>query len=236
MNTHDNYNFNLLPDNAKVYLYPDGHGRVVYCEGGFGGSHATQKRVKALEDKDGGQGGQKRAKTKLRDLCRCNRFDLFFTLTLDQQRVDRYSYSEVYRKLRVWLDNRVRRRGLKYVLVAEHHKDGAIHFHGLCTDVLRREDSGHKDSRGRVVWHLPEWTLGYTTAVLLDGDYARVCSYISKYITKGSDRVGGRWYYSGGVLLRPEVSDACLDPADVPETAYRFVPDGASREYAVWSF
>ena len=229
-------NIDILRDNAKIYQYPDGHGRVVYCEGGFPESGKPREpRKPKSEDSEGG-GGQKRAKTKLRDLCRCNAFSIFFTLTLDGEKINRYDFPIVYKKLKNWLDNRVRRKGLKYVLVAEHHKDGAIHFHGLCNDVLPRSDSGHKDKAGRTVYSLPDWPLGFSTAVQVDGDYRRVCNYVSKYITKGAVKVGGRWYYSGGELARPEESMAFLDLADVPPGAFRFVPDGACKEWAVWEF
>lgn len=58
------------------------------------------------------------------------------------EKVDRYDASAVTRKLNSWLDNQVRRKGLAYVLVAERHKDGAVHFHGFFNDALPVVDSG----------------------------------------------------------------------------------------------
>lgn len=75
-----------------------------------------------------------------------------------------------------------------------------------------------------MVWNLPGWSLGFTTALELVGDYRRAVSYVCKYIGKqqapdgaGVDKPGGRWYYSGGELERPQVELADLDPWEVRE-------------------
>ena len=105
------------------------------------------------------------------ELCACNDFDLFFTLTLNKELIDRYDYKAAVRKFGQWADNHVRRAGLKYVAVPELHKDGAIHFHGLCNSAGagRLVDSGKK-SRGQTVFYLPSRRLGYTTAIPLYGE------------------------------------------------------------------
>lgn len=150
---------------------------------------------------------KRRAKKAVYDLIACNSdLDYFVTLTLDPKKIDRYDYDLIYKKLRVWLDNRVRRKGLKYVLVAEYHKDKAIHFHALCNGgALKLADSGKTDSQGHKVYNLEDWTLGFTTAVKTYGkNRAALVNYVVKYITKSDAPVGGRWYYSGGNLARPE--------------------------------
>lgn len=179
---------------------------------------------------------QRRARTQVRDLAMCNEFRYFVTLTLDAQRVDRYDVKAVTRKLNQWLDNAVRRRGLKYVLVPELHKDGAVHFHGFFNDALRVEDSGTVippqggkprrprgdkqrqawlEGGGHVVFNLPQWTLGFTTAIELYGDYSAAVGYVCKYISKEQTKVGGRWFYHGGDLRTPDVSYDDRDIEDV---------------------
>ncbi len=152
--------------------------------------------------------GARRAKRRVYDLAACNDFDVFFTLTLDKAEIDRYDYKAIVRKLTYWLDNRVRRRGLRYLMVPELHKDGAIHFHGLAnSEAMRLEDSGHKDKKnGKPIYHVADWTLGFTTAEKLSGPYAAVCHYISKYVTKqaeGEGTIGGRYFFHGGDLQEP---------------------------------
>ena len=154
------------------------------------------------------QRSKRRAKAAVRDLAFSNDFRWFVTLTLSPEKVNRYDPKEVTRHLNHWLDNNVRRRGLKYVLVAEHHRDGAIHFHGFFNDVFDAVDSGHSDKLGHKIYNLPAWGWGFSTAIELYGDKHHAVGYVVKYITKAEEKVGGRWYYSGGALDRPIV-DYC---------------------------
>lgn len=171
---------------------------------------------------------KRRARVAISDLALSNEFRYFVTLTLDGAKVDRYDVREITRKLNNWLDNHVRRDGLAYVLVPERHKDGAVHFHGFFNDALPVVDSGTIDlgtgkprkprskaqreawlaGGGHVVYNLPAWTLGFTTAIELYGTRRAAVGYVCKYVTKAQEKIGGRWYYSGGDLRRPAV-DLC---------------------------
>ncbi len=154
---------------------------------------------------------QRRARVAVRDLGLCNDWEYFVTLTLDPARIDRYDPAEVVRHLNHWLDNRVRRDGLCYVLVPEHHRDGAIHFHGFFNGALAAVDSGHRDDGGHPIYNLPAWGWGFSTAIRLYGERAAAVGYCCKYIAKQQEKIGGRWYYSGGQLRRPEVSWSDVD-------------------------
>lgn len=171
---------------------------------------------------------KRRARVAVRDLGLCNDFRFFVTLTLDQTRINRYEPGEVLRHLNHWLDNNVRRKGLAYVLVPEHHKDGAIHFHGFFNDALEAVDSGHKDRQGHTVYNLPGWGWGFSTAIELYGERAAAVAYTCKYIAKAQEKIGGRWYYSGGKLKRPEIVWCDVDFQDVLTLADRepFMIDG----------
>ncbi len=127
------------------------------------------------------------------------------------------------KKLRVYLDNRVRRNGLIYVGVPELHKKGGFHFHFLTNDVLPlvysgtvirptggkpvKEETakrqGFKLEACRKVYNIEDWKLGFTTSIFTYGEREAVAAYIGKYITKSADKIGGRWYYSGGALKKP---------------------------------
>lgn len=148
-----------------------------------------------------------RARVNVFDLAVCNQFDLFCTFTYDPEQFDRTSYEETYGALRTWLSNRVQRRGLKYVAVPEYHRDGsAIHFHMLCnSDAVDLVDSGHRRG-GKRVYNIPSWTFGFSTAQYITGERSVdfVSKYVSKYMTKANGRkIGGRYYLSGGDLIRP---------------------------------
>lgn len=187
------------------------------------------------EEKPVSDRAQRRARAAVREIARCNRFSWFVTLTLDRQRIDRYDMRVVTKTLNQWLDNQVRRKGLAYVLVPERHKDGAIHFHGFFNDALEAVPSGHRDRQGHEVFNLPGWTLGFTAAIRLYGDYGTAVSYVAKYIGKQGDKPGGRWYYSGGALRRPEVLLCDLGPEDAPPEAYRFRVEAAGLGFAMWT-
>lgn len=212
---------------------------------------------------DGQDRAIRRAKAQVRDLALCTPFRWFVTLTLDASRVDRYDMAEITRHLNHWLDNQVRRRGLAYVLVPERHKDGAVHFHGFFNDALETVDSGtltgipgrKKPCKPRSmaqraqwleqgahpVYNLPGWSWGYTTAIELYGAYSKAVGYVCKYIGKGQgpegrpEKLGGRWYYSGGDLGRPEVDygDMPLTEAASWEGAYRFTVEDARMGFVL---
>lgn len=132
--------------------------------------------------------------------------DLFCTLTLDRAKISRTEWVEIVPRLSTWLDNKVRRNGLKYVLVPEHHKDGAIHFHGCMNSAaLRLEPSGIVD-KGQEVLNIVQWKYGFTTAKRIGGEQAdrvKVAKYVAKYMTKDFEMVGGRYYLHGGALVEP---------------------------------
>ncbi len=167
---------------------------------------------------------KKRAKKKLIDYILCNNFDLFATITINPEKLDSKNYSELMKKLKSFLDNRVRRNGLIYVGVPELHKNGGIHFHFLMnSEAVELVDSGTVKCDGKkkpikvatadrqnipldnrkTVYNIPSWKFGFTTAIMTDDNVQAVANYIGKYITKGTDKVGGRWYYSGGKLCKP---------------------------------
>ena len=174
----------------------------------------------------------RRARKELFLCAACNPdLDCFVTLTQAPDKVgDRYDYKESVRRLGRWLDNRVRRRGLKYIFVPELHQDGAVHWHGLCSSAaLRLVDSGHKDRRGRTIFNLEDWTVGFTTATLVS-DHLATCRYVTKYIAKGMQcgTIGGRYWLHGGRLAKPIVqlfdTEQPLPGAeayDVPEAGLR---------------
>lgn len=208
--THCNGRIKISPNGAVLEtLYTS---RPVFNWGGFEchkkDHFSVAKRGTANEQ------SRRRAYRKVFDYAACNEdvFDLFITLTLDKEMVDRYDIEKIYPKLKNFLDHRVQRKGLAYILVPELHKDGAIHFHGLINSAaVTLKDSGKRywkrntPSYGQKIYNITDWKLGFTTAVKLSGDYEDVCKYITKYVLKQSDggMIGGRYYYHGGDLKEP---------------------------------
>lgn len=232
--------------NSIIYVYPDGSQDIIaatspmFRESGWENIMEADKAAPEPAKREKGkrsdgadmQRSMRRARAKLRRLALANDFEYFVTLTLDGSKIDRYDGAAVVKALGRWADNMVRRHGLKYILVPELHKDGAFHFHGFFSGSgLKTVDSGIR-WEGREVYNLPQWTLGYTTAQRLYGDYHAAVGYCCKYIGKQQgQRPLGRWYYSGGALAEPEKLLADLDYRDI-EDAVEFAIPGVKIKVA----
>jgi hypothetical protein len=166
----------------------------------------------------------KRARDKVFEIASANKWDYMVTLTLDKEKINRYDKSEVLKLVSKWLDNKVQRRGLKYLIVPEYHKDGAIHFHGLFNDALdfvsaeRYKIRGNKkpiglstlrkygfkptDEQVQEVFNVKDFPYGFTTALKLDGNVTAVSLYMTKYITKDLKKIFGSYYKAGGKIAR----------------------------------
>lgn len=238
--------------------------RLCFRDGDFEASGEKQKRKRRDVDREGGAvdalRAVRRARARVREIALANGFDLLATLTTDREKVDRYDDKEVLRRFAKWAENQVQRYGMKYVIVPERHKDGAIHFHGLLRysdekglsesgtylvdgcDKPRRpsspSDAAEWEKNGaRIVYNLSRWRLGFSTAIYLDSNYQRTINYVLKYIGKELEegKIGGRYYYSGGKLEGPKVlycSLSCEDVQTLPG-AYDFVIEGVGK-YVLW--
>ena len=230
---------------AKIYSYSCGVQDIVASSApdfgakGWEESGANAKRCApagAHERKSSDPKGEdlersmRRARAKLRRLALANDFRWFVTLTIDPEKCDSFDGAAVVKKLNAWCSNMVQRKGLRYILVPERHKSGRIHFHGFFNDCVDAVDSGHMDRQGHKVYNLPQWSLGFTTAIELYDDYTKAVGYVCKYVGKQGEKPAGRWYYSGGDLREPEVTFAEISPAelaaDYPEQVFVFYPPG----------
>ena len=191
--------------NAKVSFYPDGRHKLLVASKPIFKEEGWEKpefREKVPKPKN--MGGEvrmdnvRRAQQTVFDISRLNSFDYFITWTLDKEKIDRYNPAEISRKLKKFLDHKVQRNDLKYLIIPEHHKDGAIHMHGLISGDLEMVDSGKETKGGQRIYNMPQWTLGYSTAIELDENVGAISRYITKYISKDFRKIFGNFYYAGG--------------------------------------
>lgn len=229
-----NARIKAYPDGTQLVMVSDS---PIFREPGWELSNKWDSDPRGPNDQRDGKAedverARRRARAAVADIGRANSFRYFVTLTLDAEKVNRYDPAITRKELRRWLSHQVQRRGLLYVLVPERHRDGAVHFHGLMSEAVEVVDSGTikrpddrkprrprsaaerrrwLDDGGQVCYNIPSWPYGFTTALELAGDYRRAVAYVCKYIGKDSEKIGGRWYYSGGQLKRPEVSYTDLD-------------------------
>ncbi|HEX3038599.1 MAG TPA: hypothetical protein VHO94_06365 [Oscillospiraceae bacterium] len=145
----------------------------------------------------------KRAKEKIFDIAVLNEFDHFITWTLDGEKIDRCNPKEVSKKLRVFLQHMVQRKHCRYLIIPELHKDGkGIHMHGFASGDLEYVDSGHIDNQGHTIYNMPQWSLGWSTAIELYGSRLHTACYITKYVSKDFKKIFGNFYYAGGGVER----------------------------------
>lgn len=197
----------------------------------------TDPDIGLLKATENERRARSRARVKVFDYVSCNTWDYFITLTLDPKMIDRYDYPTIINKANRWLDNRVRRVGLRYIIVPElHPTSGAIHFHGLVNDVLPRTYSHHFDKRHHTVYNLPDWTLGWTTAIHTYGDQIAVAKYITKYVTKTDHIIGGRWYLHGGDIIGPTYDYDNLNYDEVQsDNVFEFTPQRCGDRFKIIS-
>ncbi len=195
-------------------------------------TETEERKAAKAADRDGSLQSWNRAQKRAYDYIRCNPdLNMFITLTFDPEAVDRQSWENIVGKINDWLDNRVRRRGLKYVLCPEYHHDGeSIHFHGLMNEsalklanAVNPRTGGKLYRQGKTVYNISDFPFGFTTAIRVTGEEAsKACAgYIFKYMRKqGGQRIGGRYFLAGGALLKPIYIYGNLDYAAVDAPAF----------------
>ena len=158
-----------------------------------------------------------RAKQKIYELARSNDWEYFLTLTFAK---DRYDYDLLTKKLSKWINNIKINYSpdLKYIFVPELHKDGALHFHGIVSDIgnLPLVDSGHRDTNGNIIYNIDCYKMGFTTATKVT-DSGRVASYMTKYITKDlmSYSKGKKKYWASRNLIKPNITEYHISTEDI---------------------
>lgn len=127
-----------------------------------------------------------RTKRIIKEICLCNSFTHFATLTVNSELCDRFSLQACQDKLKYIIQERIRRKNkdFAYIFITEKHKNGAFHFHGLvkgCENELYKNQNGFLSIKA-----FDE--LGFNSFLPIKiydkNSYEKVCNYITKYITK----------------------------------------------------
>lgn len=154
----------------------------------------------------------RRAKSSIRDYVKTNvDLNYFVTYTLDPERVDRYDSMAIYSRVRGWLSNAVARKGFKYVLVPEKHKDGAWHFHGFVNvpvewsygySVCKFIPSVGVSSSLVSVGSLPIANSASPIGVSVSSR-DKCINYVVSYVKKNMEKFNGRYYLHSKNLDKP---------------------------------
>lgn len=154
------------------------------------GKIGPQKPQKCIFDKkienDNEERSVRRSRTTVKDYVKTNPdLKYFVTYTLASGKINRYDEEEIYEKVRNWLSDRVKLKGLKYILIPEKHKDGAWHFHGFTNKPL-------------------EWKYGFYKIVEVNREEInRVINYTISYVRKDMEKFNNRRYLHSRNLSKP---------------------------------
>lgn len=193
---------------VRVYQKPIGIGKPPTHTGkrGEGSEHAQEESLR-------------RTRAVIRDIGLSNTWTHFVTLTFNPDLVDSFNYDACVDKLSQWLKDSRKRKApdMQYLMVPELHKSGRWHFHGLMNGIapLDLTDSLRRDRRGRVIYNIGRYKLGFTTATEI-GDQEKAVYYLLKYITKDlcSVTFNRKRYWASRDLVRAETTTDLLQDDD----------------------
>ena len=156
----------------------------------------------------------KRAKDTLYGYVLANDWEYWITLTFSPDVVNRYDDMAV-KHLWSEFQRACKRKSpdCKILAIPERHKDGALHFHVLMSDIsLTLIPAIDKDGKpmytefGDIIFNVKDWDFGFSTAVVLpkENNNLRVANYLVKYITKDGniDYNAKRFYHTQNLKFK----------------------------------
>lgn len=122
---------------------------------------------------------------------------MFVTFTFNPKKVNRYDLNACYLKMQSWLWRQQKKSNneMKYIIVPEKHKDGAIHFHAVMSNYPGMIKKTNVIQNNRRVYNLTSFRFGFSNMQYLDDDKQKVAAYVCKYITKDMITVSNRRRY-----------------------------------------
>ena len=194
----------------KVYENPNPRGNRL-CSFGL-------NKLQGFQNFSNSENARFSSRNRLVELIKANPdFCYFFTGTFDPKKWNSKNFQEIYKPLRRFLQN----KGIKYILVAELHQSGAIHFHGVFNETvepyLENFDLSKKLPKrirdgileeDRKLFNFPSYAkrFGWVSIEKIRNLDAVAC-YVSKYITKSfedeKNRISYRRFFASKNLSRP---------------------------------
>ena len=148
----------------------------------------------------------RRSRTVISDYILSNDFEMFVTFTFNPKKVNRYDLNACYLKMQSWLWRQQKKSNneMKYIIVPEKHKDGAIHFHAVMSNYPGLIKKTNVIQNNRRVYNLTSFRFGFSNMQYLDDDKQKVAAYVCKYITKDMITVSNRRrYWASKNLQKP---------------------------------
>lgn len=164
-------------------------------------NHSSKKK-RSFSDSDSLEKSLSRSKRRIREISLCNNFEYFYTQTFspDSFLLDRYDLESVISLMKKKFKAYQRKnKDFKYLVIYEHHKDGAVHLHGLLKNL---GDDLVKNKYGYLTLTFFN-DLGFNSLSPIR-DLVKCSNYITKYITKDMLRSNkNQCYFCSRGLLKP---------------------------------
>lgn len=167
---------------CTLYQYNDDYFRIVYSkcvrQKGFEDIKEKNNYIPKTDSEEVQRISISRSKKNIRELCFCNNFEYFATITVNCANADRFSLTECQNLLRKKLKKLKRKnKDFAFVFITEKHKDGAFHFHGMVKGLdMYINKNGYFSNK---IFD----EVGFNSFSKIK-DYYKCCNYITKYITK----------------------------------------------------
>lgn len=177
-------------------------------------NHERQIRTEEEQEIYNFQQAQK-IQRRIRYYCECNDFDLFWTLTFDDEKVNAKDYEYAKKKLRAWLKYQREKYGkFDYIFIPF-----LIEARNPKTDKLIKKN-------GLQIYNAETWKDGFSTVSKIDSK-AKTANYISKYITKDLIAIPSAYrqpkYFVSRGLKKPEIEFQQIDENELQEFTPNFI-------------
>lgn len=164
-----------------------------------------------------------RARSMVLQYALCNDWTYFFTGTIDKSKYDRFNLDVFYKALSQFIRDKRKAYGtqIQFLLVPEHHEDGAWHIHGLLQglDIPHVVPFGPEAPKklregGFLNWPDYQEKFGFCSLGLIRNRLATafyICKYVTKDMSQRADELGKHLYFHSRPLRKAEkVSDIFL--------------------------
>lgn len=192
-----------------------------------------------------------RARNMVLQYALCNQWDWFFTGTLDEKKYNRYNLDRFQKDLTQWIRDKRKLYGtqVQYLLIPEHHADGAWHIHGMISglpeDRIRKfRWPEPKDLINSDFMNWPDYMnkFGFCSLGPIR-DPVGTAFYVVKYISKDLSRRGGDlgkhlYFHSRPLKKAEKASDVYLYHEQLDRLCindYDFCKTGMIQD-AHWTF
>lgn len=212
----------------EIFTYSETRHKIVSCPDSCFSKKLFKKKYKTFKvtsEEELQRISLSRTKRNIQEICLCNDFEFFITITVSSKNCDRFSLQVVQDRMKKQFYKLKRKyKEFKFIFITERHEKGGFHFHGFIKglpihDLILFTDDDDIPLRmknmiknGEILYHfkLFDNEMGWNVLSKIK-DYDKACNYIMKYITKDCIKnEHNQIYFCSRGLKRAEV-DLLID-------------------------